>query len=157
MVHKMALKNSTAKWLLGAFVIVATVVGMSFLLLPSYAVYFYVPKEAVLQAATLHTRDIKVGGIVETGSVKWDAKSLDLQFTISDMDQVRITVSYKGTPPDMFKEGSGVVAEGRISKDGKTFRASLLMVKHSEEYRAPDDPVSTDRELLEKSLFQGGA
>ena len=61
-----------------------------------------------------------------------------------------------GTPPDMFKEGQGVVVEGRISTDGQSLAARNLMVKHSEEYKKPGaEHSSMDKELLEKSLFKG--
>jgi len=74
---------------------------------------------------------------------------------ISDLKGHEIKVSHKGTPPDMFKEGQGVVVEGILSPDGKSVKSRRLMVKHSEEYKKPGDHAGTpNKELLEKSIFK---
>lgn len=142
------------KWIVGGLVIAGTIIGMSLLSLDDYTVYFYTPNEAAEKAATLQNQDIKVGGMVIPGSVSWKAEDLALDFSISDLDGVIMNVSHKGTPPDMFKENQGVVVEGRISSDGRSFVAKTLMVKHSEEYKIPDQKHSVDKQLLEKSLFK---
>ena len=134
--------------------IAAAVLGMSLLNLGDYTVYFYTPDEALAKASTLQDQDIKVGGMVMPGSVQWEAQSLSLKFDVSDLKGAVVHVQHKGTPPDMFKEHQGVIAEGRISPDGKTFVARTLMVKHSEEYKAPDDRHSVDKKLLEQSIFK---
>lgn len=142
------------KWIVGGVVIAAAMIGMSLLNLGKYAVYFYTPSEAVLKASDLHQQDIKVGGMVKGGSVQWKPETLSLKFVLNDMENTEILVQHHGTPPDMFKENSGVVVEGKIGKDGKSFTAKSLMVKHSEEYKIPGDHRSVDKELLERSIFK---
>ncbi len=93
--------------------------------------------------------------MVKPESVTWDSKNIMLNFTMTDMNEHEIQVSYKGSPPDLFKEGQGVVAEGTLENEGKSLKATRLMVKHSEEYKAPKDAHnSVNKELLEKSLFK---
>ena len=65
-----------------------------------------------------------------------------------------IKISHNGTPPDMFKENQGVVVEGRLSPDGKSMVAKRLMVKHSEEYKKPEDHSTMNKALLEESIFK---
>jgi cytochrome c-type biogenesis protein CcmE len=140
------------RWIVGAGIITAVVLGLSLLELGNNSVYFFMPKEAIAQAATLADKVIRVGGMVEGGSVKWEPQSLALNFAVSDMQGGRFIVSYHGAPPDMFKENSGVVVEGRISSDGQQFVAHKLMVKHSQEYKKPGEGHAMDKEFLEKSF-----
>ena len=69
------------------------------------------------------------------GSVQWNAEALDLRFSVTDGNRV-IPVHSRGAPPQMFRGGIGVVVEGRYGRSG-TFESTNLMVKHSNEYRAP--------------------
>ncbi|MGE5750468.1 MAG: cytochrome c maturation protein CcmE, partial [Gemmatimonas sp.] len=78
---------------------------------------------------------VRLGGQVKPGSMQWDAKTLDLRFTVTDGVK-DIAVRSTGSPPQMFREGMGVVVEGRVVPGGM-FQATNLMVKHSNEYRAP--------------------
>ena len=84
----------------------------------------------------------------------WKPEDLSLDFVMTDMRDTDIMVHHKGVPPDMFKEGQGVVVEGRIEQDGKRIVSRNLMVKHSEEYKKPDQQHSMNKELLEKSIFK---
>jgi cytochrome c-type biogenesis protein CcmE len=147
-------RGKTTKWLFGGAVIAAAVVALSFLNLGDNLVYFYTPGEAYAKAATLEGQNIKVGGMIKPGAVDWKPETLSLNFVLTDLKGVDINVAHNGTPPDMFKEGQGVVVEGRISEDGKTLVSKSLMVKHSEEYKKPDDHGSMNKALLEKSLFK---
>lgn len=142
------------RWILGGVIIALTVVGLSFLKLGDEMVYFYTPDEVVLKAKSLQEDTIKMGGMVMKDSVVWNPETLSLKFTITNMQGINIEVQHRGTPPDLFKEESGVVAEGKISEDGKIFNSRKLMVKHSEEYRKPDDHTKMDRALLEQSIFK---
>lgn len=151
----MTKKASNKKWIIGGAIIAAAVVAISFLNLGDNLVYFYTPSEAVAKAADLAGQNIKVGGMVQEGSVKWEAKTLDLAFTMTDMQGNDIKVSHKGTPPDMFKAGQGVVVEGRLEDAGRHMVSKNLMVKHSEEYKKAGDHTKMDKALLEKSLFKG--
>ena len=142
------------KWILGAVVISAAVIVISLLQLSDNLVYFYTPAEAYAKSATLAGQVVRVGGMVQQGSVVWKAEDLSLSFLMTDTQNHNIQVSHHGTPPDMFKEGQGVVVEGRLENDGHAMIAHKLMVKHSEEYKKPDEHQSMDKALLEKSLFK---
>lgn len=142
------------KWIVGGGVILVAALAVTNLNFGDNVVYFYTPDEAQAKAAEIDTKTIKVGGMVKAGTVVWKAEELFLEFVISDLKGHEIKIAHKGNPPDMFKENSGVVVEGHISKDGQSMVSQKLMVKHSEEYKAPDATHSTDKQLIEKSMFK---
>ena len=142
------------KWLVGITVICSTIVFLSLINLGQYTVYFFTPKEAVAQSSKINEKVVRIGGMVKNKTVKWQPKSLKLKFVLSDLKGTDIEVFYKGAPPDMFKENSGVVVEGSLSLDGKLFTARNLFVKHSEEYRVPGDHQKLDTSLLQKSIIK---
>ena len=147
-------KKKNAKWIVGGLVIAAAIGVMASLNLGDNLVYFYTPVEAKAQAADLKNQNIKIGAMVIPGTVDWNAEQLSLKFKMSDMKGTEIEVHHKGTPPDMFKEGQGVVVEGRLKNGGDLIVSHHLMVKHSEEYKKPDSHASMDKALLEKSIFK---
>jgi cytochrome c-type biogenesis protein CcmE len=98
------------------------------------AVYFVTPSE--LQAAPVPAKAYRLGGMVVRGTVRWEPTTLDLTFALSD-GKTSVPVRHHGTPPDLFGEGRGAVVEGRWSPAGY-FKASTILAKHSEEYRAPE-------------------
>jgi cytochrome c-type biogenesis protein CcmE len=112
-------------------------------------VYFLTPKELIARGTNAYDVPVRLGGQVVPGSVKWNAEALDLRFSVTDGDHV-IPVHSTGAPPQMFRDGIGVVVEGRY-KSG-TFESTNLMVKHSNEYRAPKDG-ERPRDMY-KSLLQ---
>ena len=112
------------------------------------AVYFVTPAE--LRAAAVPGKAYRLGGMVVPGSLKWDAHALDLSFALSD-GTATVPVRHKGTPPDLFGEGRGAVVEGSWSSQGY-FRATLIMAKHSEEYKAPHDKNQAGYQELMKTL-----
>ena len=142
------------KWIVGVGIIIVAIASISLLNFGENVVFFYTPKEAVAQAAELSNKTIKVGAMVKPGSVNWQPESLDLSFTLTDLKGTEMTVSHKGAPPDMFKENQGVVVEGRIEPNGDRIVSRRLMVKHSEEYKKPDDHSSMNKMLLEESIFK---
>ena len=79
----------------------------------------------------------RLGGLVKPGSVRWAPEQSSLSFEVTDGKNT-VAVQATGAPPQMFREGIGVVVEGRLQADGQ-FRSDRLMVKHSNEYRAPTD------------------
>ncbi len=147
-------KNISLKWLIGGAVIVVASLAIANLQFGDSVVYFYTPDEAYAKAANLSEKTIKVGGMVKAGTVDWKPEELTLGFTMTDMKGIDIQVKHKGVPPDMFKEGQGVVVEGRIEPNGQVMVSQRLMVKHSEEYKTPDQHHSMNKELLEKSIFK---
>ena len=98
-------------------------------------VYFLTPTELEAKGASAIGAPVRLGGQVVPGSVTWNAASLDLRFRMTDGKNV-VDVHAQKAPPQMFREGMGVVVEGKMQKNG-VFDASSLMVKHSNEYRPP--------------------
>ena len=147
-------KNRNLKWTIGLGVVFLIIIGLSLNELNSNSVYFFTPKEAKDRAPTIVGQTVKVGGMVKPGSVKWEPKELSLKFTLSNLKDTEIQVAHIGTPPDMFKEGQGVIVEGQLDKEGLTMKSKTLMVKHSEEYQKPEDHYSQEPELLKKSIFK---
>lgn len=81
-------------------------------------------------------RSFRIGGLVEKGSVKYEKSGLTVNFVITDTHK-SIPVVYKGILPDLFKEGKGVVAEGRVEADG-IMHADQVLAKHDENYMPPE-------------------
>jgi cytochrome c-type biogenesis protein CcmE len=100
-------------------------------------VYFLTPSELMAKGDSAHNKPVRLGGMVVPGSVKWDAQAIDLRFTLADTKGT-IDVHAQKAPPQMFREGQGVVVEGRLGRNG-VFESTSLMVKHSNEYKAPHD------------------
>jgi cytochrome c-type biogenesis protein CcmE len=100
-------------------------------------VYFLTPTELMAKGDSASGKPVRLGGMVKAGTVKWDAEKLDLQFVMNDTEG-EIRVQSRKAPPQMFREGQGVIVEGRLGRDG-VFQATSLMVKHSNEYKAPHD------------------
>jgi cytochrome c-type biogenesis protein CcmE len=98
-------------------------------------VYFLTPTELEAKGASAIGAPVRLGGQVVPGSVTWNAAALDLRFRMTDGKNV-VEVHAQKAPPQMFREGMGVVVEGKMQKNG-VFDASSLMVKHSNEYRPP--------------------
>ncbi|MBS0473627.1 MAG: cytochrome c maturation protein CcmE [Proteobacteria bacterium] len=99
--------------------------------LRNQASYFYLPAQMASNPPEAG-RAVRLGGMVEPGSLKKEADGVTLAFVVGD-GKARVPVRFKGIAPDLFKEGSGVVAEGRIGPDG-TFVADNLLAKHDEKY-----------------------
>ena len=78
----------------------------------------------------------RVGGMVEKGSVQRASGSLEVRFTLTDFAE-RVVVSYTGVLPDLFREGQGIIARGRLGPDG-TFVAEEVLAKHDENYMPPE-------------------
>jgi len=142
-----------AKLLAGALVIAGALGYLVFTGVRQSVVYFVTPSE--LGAAPVPGKAYRLGGMVAPGSLKWNPKTVELDFVLSD-GQATIPVKHKGTPPDLFAEGRGAVVEGTWSGDGY-FRAALIMAKHSEEYKAPHDPGQAAYKELMKTLRGDGA
>jgi cytochrome c-type biogenesis protein CcmE len=140
------------KFLVGIVVVALALAYMIYAGVTQSAVYFVTPSE--LAAAPTTGKAYRLGGMVEKGSVSWKPATLDLSFTLSD-GQARVLVRHRGTPPDLFGEGRGAVAEGRWTPDGH-FQATQILAKHSEEYKAPHDGASPGYQELMKSLRSAG-
>ena len=98
--------------------------------LSKQAAYFYLPSELAAKPPEAG-RAVRLGGMVEKGSIKTQADGVTINFVVRD-DKARVPVRFSGITPDLFVEGSGVVAEGRM--EGTTFVADNLLAKHDEKY-----------------------
>jgi cytochrome c-type biogenesis protein CcmE len=98
-------------------------------------VFFYTPSDVVANKAPTGQL-FRVGGLVEAGSVHREPNGVRVVFRVTDTANT-ITVAYDGILPDLFREGKGVVAEGKIEPGG-TFHASQVLAKHNENYMPPD-------------------
>ena len=114
-------------------------------------VYYWTPSEMMAQKEKALGATIRLGGMVEAGSVKPEGTTLN--FRVTD-GATAVAVASNGVPPQMFREGIGVVVEGTLDASG-TFRCSRLMVKHGNEYRAPENGQPVDVESMYKSLEEG--
>lgn len=115
-------------------------------------VFFLTPQELLAKGPKGIDVPVRLGGMVTPGSVKWDADKLDLRFVVND-GKGSVTVHSHGAPPQMFRDGMGVVVEGRYGRDG-VFESSNLMIKHSNEYRAPkpgERPAEMYKTLMQDS------
>lgn len=91
---------------------------------------FYTPSDVAAGKAPLD-HVIRVGGLVEAGSVKRSGEGLDVSFNVTDTAK-SVAINYTGILPDLFREGQGIIAEGRMQ--GDVFKASLILAKHDENY-----------------------
>ncbi len=124
--------KSTYKFLIGGIIIFGAIAAISLQSLQEATVFFYTPQEILADPNEFEEKTIRIGALVQNGSVDWDAKNLMLAFNITEDSRSYIPVAYQGVKPDMFREGQGVVVEGQMQ--GDVFHADQLLVKHSEEY-----------------------
>ena len=101
----------------------------------SNLVFFFSPTQVMANEAP-RERNFRVGGLVEEGSVAREPTGLTIRFKVTDTAQ-SIPVTYTGLLPDLFQEGKGVVAQGKLGADG-VFRADQVLAKHDENYMAPE-------------------
>lgn len=120
---------------LGVLAIVGAIAMLIVGGLSENVVYFLTPSELQARGPDVVNQPLRLGGQVKPGSRTWDAETLDLRFVVTD-SLSEVSVKSTGAPPSMFKEGIGVVVEGRYREDG-VFEATNLMVKHSNEYEPP--------------------
>ncbi|WP_263139367.1 cytochrome c maturation protein CcmE [Pseudomonas alcaligenes] len=96
---------------------------------------FYTPTQIANGEAPTDTR-IRAGGMVEKGSLKRSGDSLDVQFVVTDFAK-EVTIRYRGILPDLFREGQGIVALGKLGADG-VMVADEVLAKHDEKYMPPE-------------------
>ena len=120
----------------------------------SNMVFFLTPTEVAEQKAP-RDRPFRVGGLVEAGSVIREKDALTVRFKVTDTART-IPVVYTGILPDLFREGKGVVAQGRIGADG-VFRANEVLAKHDENYMPPEaaDALRKAGHPVDKAAFAG--
>jgi cytochrome c-type biogenesis protein CcmE len=116
-----------------AAVLGAVLLGM--LALRDQASYFYAPADVERRGLPLD-KAVRIGGMVRQGSIEREPDGVTIRFIVEDETDAIIPVRFTGITPDLFKEDSGVVAEGRFQADG-LFVASEILAKHDENYMPP--------------------
>jgi cytochrome c-type biogenesis protein CcmE len=130
----------------GALVVLAIAVGLMLMAFSQDIRFFRTPADLTEQEITSGAR-FRLGGLVEEGSVTREGS--ELHFTVTDTIKT-VNVVFEGIAPDLFREGQGVVAEGRFGPDG-VFRADNVLAKHDENY-VPKDLADS---LKKKGVWEG--
>lgn len=123
--------------LMTIFIVIGTgtAVGLVLTAFRQNLLYFYSPLQ-VKDGEAPTSRNFRIGGLVINGSVKRDPKSLAVQFGLTDTVS-KITVIYNGVLPDLFREGQGIIASGKLLPNGE-FKASEVLAKHDAKYMPPE-------------------
>ena len=127
-------KNQRLVLIGAALVAVLAAVLLAMWGLRDRAAYFYTPADVAAGKAS-QGQAIRLGGMVERGSIARQSDGLTIRFVVTD-GQATTPVIYRGIVPDLFREGSGVVAEGRVANG--TFVADTILAKHDERYMPPE-------------------
>ena len=110
-------------------------------------VFFFSPSQVIAREAPVN-RAFRVGGLVEAGSLKRENDGLTVHFAVTDTSK-SVPVVFKGILPDLFKEGKGCVAQGKLGADG-VFYADQVLAKHDENYMPPEAGKAIDAAKHEK-------
>jgi len=110
---------------------------------------FFIDISDVVAGEYPQDRNFRIGGLVVDGSIEREEGSLDISFLVTDM-ACQLPVSYSGVLPDLFREGQGVVAHGRLGDDG-VFIADTILAKHDENYMAPEVADSLAKHVEEQT------
>ena len=121
--------------ILGGLAVLGVAAGLVLSAFQENLVFFYSPSQ-VANAEAPQGKAFRIGGLVEQGSVKRQPDGLTVAFNVTDTAKV-VPVVYTGILPDLFKEGKGVVAQGKLGPDG-VFRAHEVLAKHDENYMPPE-------------------
>ena len=117
-----------------SFISIAIVIFIVLRSLEENIVYFFSPSEIYNKTDISFDKKIRIGGLVKTNSI--NKNEISINFIITDLKK-EILVSYRGLVPNLFSEGKGVVAEGKL-KDKKYFVADKILAKHDENYMPPE-------------------
>ena len=128
---KLKAKHQRLTLVIGALVALGGAGALAFSTLGDKATYFYSPSDLT---QSLPQDSIRLGGMVEEGSLVKNGETVS--FRVTDMQAMR-PVTYTGILPDLFREGQGVIAEGKFDASG-TFRADTILAKHDENYMPPE-------------------
>lgn len=145
----------TEAWKRRIFAIVALAVAGTALAYISFSdmeesmVYYWSPTELLAQEDR-YNHTVRLGGQVEPDSIVWDKDAQTVQFVVTDGENT-VPVFSQGNPPQMFRSNIGVVVEGQLQPDG-VFQTSQILVKHSNEYKAPEE--GEDLQAMKRSTLQ---
>ena len=147
----MTTKQKRLALILGGLGVIAAAVTLVLTAFNQNLVFFFTPSQITAKEAPTG-RTFRLGGMVETGSVKRDG--VNVSFRVTDTAQT-VSVAYAGILPDLFREGKGVVAQGTLGDDG-VFRAKEVLAKHDENYMpeaaSAVEKAQKAREMTAKTL-----
>ncbi len=145
-----------AMGVLALLVGVGVAVALALLALRENINLFYSPSEVAAGEAPTG-RVVRVGGLVQAGSVRRAEEGLDVEFVLTD-GAATVTVRYRGILPDLFREGQGIVAQGRLGPEG-VLVADQVLAKHDENYMPPEvaDALREAHERSVRGAAPGGA
>ena len=149
-------RHKRAAMIVGGLVALALAATLVLSAFRQNLVFFFTPTQVAANEAP-QGRTFRVGGLVERGSVKRQADGVTVRFVVTDTAK-SIPVVYTGILPDLFKEGKGVVAQGRLGPNGE-FRATEVLAKHDENYMPPQAAHALSKAEAEKAAKSvvGGA
>jgi cytochrome c-type biogenesis protein CcmE len=141
-------------WIVGGLAALGVATALVLNAFQSNLVFFFTPTQVAAHEAP-QNRAFRIGGLVEAGSVRRDQDALTVRFVVTDTAKA-IPVTFTGILPDLFREGKGVVAQGRIGADG-TFHATEVLAKHDENYMPPEaaDALRKAGHPIDKTAFSG--
>ena len=136
----MTARQRRLMWVAVGVLVLAAAAGFVLNAFQSNLVFFFTPTQ-VAQGEAPQGRVFRIGGLVKAGSLQ--RQDMQVQFVVTDTAR-DIAVTYSGLLPDLFKEGKGVVAQGRLGPDG-VFTASEVLAKHDENYMRPEAQHALDK------------
>lgn len=138
----MKARHKRFAWIGAAVALLAIAVTLVLNAFNDNLVFFQTPSD-VVDGKVPKGRNFRVGGMVEKGSIQRSADGLSVRFVITDTVK-SIPVTYKGALPDLFKDGKGAVAQGKLDAEGN-FVASEVLAKHDENYMPPEAKAAVDK------------
>ena len=145
----MKARTRRALWIVSGLAVLGVATGLVLNAFQSNLVFFLTPTQVAANEAP-RDRAFRIGGLVEEGSVVREKDALTVRFKVTDTAKT-IPVVFTGILPDLFREGKGVVAQGKLAADG-TFRASEVLAKHDENYMPPEAGAALEAAQKHKSI-----
>ncbi|MBI5918657.1 MAG: cytochrome c maturation protein CcmE [Nitrosomonadales bacterium] len=138
----MTKRQKRLAFIVGGLALVGAAVGLVLFALKDNVSLYFTPTQVFNKEAP-QGRSFRIGGLVEEGSVKREGDGLTVHFVVTDRVGT-MPVVYKGILPDLFKEGKGIVAQGKLEADG-VFHAEEVLAKHDENYMPPEAKDALDK------------
>ena len=133
--------------IIGALAVLGTAAALVLNAFEENLVFFFTPSQ-VASGEAPKNRAFRIGGMVKEGSVQRDG--VNARFVVTDTIK-EVPVTYTGILPDLFREGKGVVAQGKLDDNGSTFKATEVLAKHDENYMPPEAQHALDQAAVEKA------
>ena len=143
----MKLRHKRFALIIGALAVIGAAAALILNAFEENLVFFFTPTQVAAGEAPKN-RAFRIGGMVKDGSVQRDG--VNVRFVVTDTAH-DIPVTYTGILPDLFREGKGVVAQGKLDDNGTQFKASEVLAKHDENYMPPEAQHALDKAAVEKA------